>query len=251
MENGTNKEIFPGTIKHHEVFNGFFMNVKFIKCFTLENNEEESKVFHRSYYYSKTSLEADWQEYFGSSLEIIVLVHYPGQLFLINHDDIEMHYHSFNSNETGLTIEVNVSEYEILKRRNSRKKKCLDVTKEYDKMVVDELLLRRGCHPPYVKQHGAYPMCDTREKVKNSVVHTGTPSELRILKPCQRISRIKARTKFLEQESKSYLTVGIKYPGEVKIITQSKDVDIHSLIGNIGGYLGLFLGKNVIFQTKS
>ena len=29
----------------------------------------------------------------------------------------------------------------------------------------------------------------------------------------------------------------------VRIITQSKEVDIHSLIGNIGGYLGLFLGK--------
>ena len=29
----------------------------------------------------------------------------------------------------------------------------------------------------------------------------------------------------------------------MKVIEQSKEVDIHSLIGNIGGYVGLFLGN--------
>lgn len=38
----------------------------------------------------------------------------------------------------------------------------------------------------------------------------------------------------------------ISFPDEVRIITQSKDVDIHLLIGNIGGYLGLFLGKQLV-----
>ena len=47
-----------------------------------------------------------------------------------------------------------------------------------------------------------------------------------------------------EQESRdTFWTIRIEYPEEVKIITQTKDVDVHSLIGNIGGYLGLFLGK--------
>ena len=40
----------------------------------------------------------------------------------------------------------------------------------------------------------------------------------------------------------------INYPEEVKIITQSQDVDVHSLIGNIGGYLGLFLGKPIFYN---
>ena len=35
----------------------------------------------------------------------------------------------------------------------------------------------------------------------------------------------------------------ISYPEHLRIIIQSKEVDIHSLIGNIGGYLGLFTGK--------
>ena len=38
----------------------------------------------------------------------------------------------------------------------------------------------------------------------------------------------------------------VSYPKEFRIVTQSKEVDIHTLIGNIGGYLGLFMGKVVI-----
>ena len=36
---------------------------------------------------------------------------------------------------------------------------------------------------------------------------------------------------------------GLEFPEQIKIITQSKAVDINSFIGNIGGYIGLFLGK--------
>ena len=38
-------------------------------------------------------------------------------------------------------------------------------------------------------------------------------------------------------------TLQIAYPEKFKIITQKQDIDIHALIGNIGGYIGLFLGK--------
>ena len=41
----------------------------------------------------------------------------------------------------------------------------------------------------------------------------------------------------------NFFTVFMKYPEEIKMITQSKEVDIHSLIGNVGGYIGSFLGK--------
>ena len=34
----------------------------------------------------------------------------------------------------------------------------------------------------------------------------------------------------------------IQYPQKAKIITQSRAVDGNALIGNIGGYIGLFLG---------
>ena len=66
-------------------------------------------------------------------------------------------------------------------------------------------------------------------------------------KACQRISRIDIK----QHSSGPFYLHGPKlgfrvvYPDDVKIITQSKEVDVHSLIGNIGGYIGLFLGKDI------
>ena len=42
--------------------------------------------------------------------------------------------------------------------------------------------------------------------------------------------------------SEEAFNVAVTYPEYAKVIEQSKDVDIHALIGNIGGYVGLFLG---------
>ena len=33
------------------------------------------------------------------------------------------------------------------------------------------------------------------------------------------------------------------YPQKAKFVTNFRDVDVHSLLGNVGGYIGLFLGK--------
>ena len=52
--------------------------------------------------------------------------------------------------------------------------------------------------------------------------------------------------KYREQEKKGYQDIwriAISYPDDLRIIQQSKEVDAHSLVGNIGGYVGLFLGN--------
>ena len=36
-----------------------------------------------------------------------------------------------------------------------------------------------------------------------------------------------------------------RFPEKIKVIRQIKSVDLHALIGNIGGYIGLFLGNNI------
>ena len=51
------------------------------------------------------------------------------------------------------------------------------------------------------------------------------------------------RTK--KHEEDSTLAIQIVFPDKMRVISQSKEVDVHTLIGNIGGYLGLFLGKSI------
>ena len=62
-------------------------------------------------------------------------------------------------------------------------------------------------------------------------------------KACDRISKI-STTDVPEQEDwREDWVFSLMYPNEVRIIKQNKEIDIHSLIGNIRRYVGLLLGK--------
>ena len=62
--------------------------------------------------------------------------------------------------------------------------------------------------------------------------------------PCEEMAFINYQHNFVERLKSSF---GYRFtfvlPTTAKIIAQSQEVDAHSLIGNIGGYIGLFLGK--------
>ena len=69
---------------------------------------------------------------------------------------------------------------------------------------------------------------------------------------CQRLSKIVYEVNRYDQygqyrdyDSGTWELV-IVYPKYYRVITQSKEVDVHALIGNIGGYIGLFLGKLIV-----
>ena len=62
---------------------------------------------------------------------------------------------------------------------------------------------------------------------------------------CKIISKIRASVDdgLENEESDSTMAIRLEYPDTIRIIHLSKEIDIHSLIGNIGGYMGLFLGN--------
>ena len=70
-------------------------------------------------------------------------------------------------------------------------------------------------------------------------------------KPCQELTNIAYSSRYTPLNTaqnannvyKDYIGLRVAYPRNIKLITESQLVDIHALIGNIGGYIGLFLGK--------
>ena len=68
------------------------------------------------------------------------------------------------------------------------------------------------------------------------------------LVPCQELSQYSfILNKFNASEDPtldpSTLTLFIQYPDNMKVITQSRLIGLHAIIGYIGGYIGLFLGR--------
>ena len=166
-QNGTIKSNLTGLVKFTETFNGFYSTNMF-KCFSLEyDGEEKREIRSVDFLFDRYKLLGDWP---GDSrgvyyLSVFVFAHYPGQFYL----------HKINeAKETPLHglhgIANIIQELEFLNQRNSRNRRCSEHTDDYDKTVIDELLSRSGCRPPYLNSHQFYPKCNDMIKIKDECI---------------------------------------------------------------------------------
>ena len=147
---------------------------------------------------------------------------------------------------------VRIKKIEILKRRDTTKKKCSEEPLPYDQMIIKEHIKAKGCCAPYLRVEELTSKCDLSTRLNESQFHFEIARTMDYPKDCQRMSEIRTsstKSKKLKSLARKW-RFGISYPDEVKIITQSKEIDIHTLIGNIGGYFGLFLGKNCRIMSQ-
>ena len=218
------------------VFVGFFSDY-FLKCFTLNQDMGKYRYIRAIFFtYDMFQMIDDWS--FTFATKIRVKSNYPGQ-FLLYEDP------GFEYFEDTTYLESNIRELEIIKRRRNRRKKCYENPESYDKFIRSQFMSKLKCRPPYINDKIKLPICNSSEKIKESRYEYETRQKMGIPNACERISKMKFEPSFGTDlnEQKHTWWVSITYPNEARIITQSKEVDIHASIGNIGGYLGLFLGK--------
>ena len=230
-------ELRNSTLKFDQkvVFVGFFSGY-FLKCFTL-NQDMGNYRYIRALFFSYDMFEIidDWSSDFATKIR--VKSNYPGQFLL--YEDPVFEYFDDTTN-----LESNIRELEILKRRRNRRKKCYENPEAYDKFVLNQYISKLKCRPPYINDKMKVPLCNSSEKMKESKYEYETRQKMGLPNACERISKMKFETSFgtdMNEQAQTWW-VSITYPNEASIITQSKEVDIHALIGNIGGYLGLFMG---------
>ena len=148
-----------------------------------------------------------------------------------------------------------ITSVELLKRRNKRNEPCMDQWMSYDKIVEQRHVEDVGCRAPYQTLYTGYPVCNTTEKMRESLFH-GLKLTHEHPHPCQEMPNIALNYGFdhAEEHFGHDIPIYVSYPDKWKIVTQSQLVDIHALIGNVGGYIGLFLGEMlyilILFQSK-
>ena len=126
-------------------------------------------------------------------------------------------------------------------------KQCVDGPFSYDKRVIDQHIISSGCRVPYLTGEKSTPICNSSSQLKDSEFDFDKMRSIDITPDCQILSEIRSSSYTVHTAAYEnvpfVLNVRLLYPERMRIITQSKEVDIHSLIGNIGGYIGLFLGN--------
>ena len=175
-----------------------------------------------------------------------------------------------NWNDTDdFSIDVEIYGVEVLKRRNKRGRVCSEnINYEYDSVAFEKALEAVGCRPYYLQVLQKYPPCNTKEKMLEGynrllkVVDVSQASEDDI-PPCSELEKMQILTRMarsdLEYEKvyvkevkdkledvSRWFRLSVQFrQNTYRQITQVRAYNLQSLIGNAGGYVGLFVGYTI------
>ena len=239
-----------GLVKLKKSFTGFWTPGNIAKCFSIELVMKSSRVitdmwiqFHRSLSKALSRIAKD--RFVG------VTFNFPNQ-FLRNIEDTR---YIWENNQTTLNSynAFKITHIEIIHRRFKQKEPCFEKWNNFDEEVLKMHVKNVSCKPPYLTANAR--TCVSMEEIKNSFYSVRDAKRKYCPRPCHELSNIVFTSHYYgidgyhENEvldlEYDYIGLRVAYPGNIKLITQNQLVDIHSLIGNIGGYIGLFLGEHV------
>ena len=233
-------------VKLKNNFNGHWLG-EFYRCFGVEIKPQFSKNIRTLFLTFHASLASpiyQIQRAINRQSAVSVSFNYPQQ-FLKAGDAWEYIWDNPN-NATG-HYALTISSLEVTKRRNKRNSPCSHDGMPFDECVHKKHLDKVGCSAPY--HYSDKPLCITKEKLAESVYELTKVKGKYCPPPCQEMSDIayiSTDVKELTANQWNFATsrrIILYYPNKIKLITQSQSIDIQALIGNIGGYIGLFLGK--------
>ena len=215
-------------------YNGF-ESLFFMKCFGIEIKESYASSIHSVTFVFDERLESA----LNRSDKVMVMFNMPNQ-FLRPYGGIQ----SIWPNSRKQLEVFQITSVEIIKRRNTKRRPCSSNWKIYDKLIMKQHLENSACRTPYQSQYKNMPVCTTLKEMKKAHFEKTTilKSEY-VHTPCQEMPYIDF--KHNSDNSLEKYVLWFSYPPKAKFVKQLKDVDVHSLIGNIGGYIGLFLGKSI------
>ena len=132
---------------------------------------------------------------------------------------------------------------ETIRRRSKENGRCLVESIHYDNLRIRQAIDKAGCKALYHNLQDYVPICDGFDKL--ATFDLTILLREKFLPPCEEISPVPFKLQRTDPSpfSLGLYSLNVGYPGKIKLITQQKAIDIHALIGNIGGYIGLFLGN--------
>ena len=130
-----------------------------------------------------------------------------------------------------------------LLRYKKDKHNCVQNWKEYDDIVLEKHVSSVGCKTPFQPHELKYPICKTKETMKKAHL----PLNTNAIPACREIEWIDYHMKESEGDKdikhSNWFAVALHIMKmRFKITVQKREVDFQSLVGYVGGYVGIFLG---------
>jgi hypothetical protein len=164
-------------------------------------------------------------------------------------------------------MEFTPKNIEVFHRRNKIQDRCKNY-QDYDSVLTDTMMQKIGCIPPYWKSSLDVKKCTTRKQIRRlskeaSKAFIGNLDITKYtMKPCldlrkltfdfeeketdiETLQWIAPNLKLTKNESIMVIFLNLWDP-YFKEIKQVKAIGLENLVGNVGGYVGLFLGLSII-----
>ena len=137
--------------------------------------------------------------------------------------------------------------FEILKRRNKKHEPCISNWKSYDDIIVESHMEKVGCRAPYQKLFKNLSICQNVDEMKRSTFNGHALARDKFDVPCQEMPDINYKHLFhyeeIAENGTKKFSIFLQFSQRGKVISQLRAIDGQTLIGNIGGYIGLFFGE--------
>ena len=182
-------------------------------------------------------------------VSMVYFAHYPNQLRRTSPLTVENVKHAGVISGKLMTKHFWIDNLEVIRRRNTLNTPCIEDSKNWDQQVLTKMFDEEKCRPPHSNKE-EYPICRNKnslQKLNPDLVAFYDPDFVdRFIEPCDEVQSVSYNIEeFNKEPNTSIDSTNIlflfKY-GKYKDIRHIRSFDVESLIGNMGGYVGLFLG---------
>ena len=259
--NTTNPDDFPPeTFKFYVSYRDFHT-----KCFSMDvpfkqgNKLNRLRIFIRSQIFPKA---IDEQYVFEKTFG--VFLHYPRQLF---RSPIQKLYQKVQNDSLLKVMKFKIQNIEVLIRRNKPSRECNEMWRNDDDRILNKIVRAIGCEPSHWKLNATSTFikkynitkCSDRRKMQLFSRHSplaylipNTNFLNNLPPPCNDVTQSLYEYKEDEWSQEeftgldveaNFFEINLAFPSSVyKEIVQVRAYGLQSLVGYIGGYIGMFLG---------
>ena len=219
-----------------------------MKCFTLDLLEENMPgIKEKRVQTAKIELKNITKL---ESAHLAYYMHYPGQLFRgvvlsVEHDRTQgLIQGNFSSKNFW------IDSVDIVRSRNTLHCPCIANSMEDENSVTKNLFKNIQCKPPNWK-NAKYPVCTDKVSMKKAYINEALLNDPSLLAnvtgPCDQMKTVTFTVQDVPLSEndidRNNGTIYVVFKNTVyKEILHIQALDIESLVGNMGGYIGLFLG---------
>ena len=189
-----------------------------------------------------------------------IFVHYPQQFF---RSPIHKLYQKVQNDSILSVLNYKIVNMEVLRRRNKRNQQCNDKWNDDDK-ILEKIVSLVGCRPPHWQINSTEKKCTNQSQLKDYnlpfvswIPHVPSLHILNDLPPpCQAILGIHydySETQWKRSEfdgldvDTDFFEINLAFSSSTyKEIIHVRAYDEESLVGYVGGYIGMFLGIGLL-----